>query len=104
MSNAETKYSKGEVVLFTNGSYSDYSVEGLANVLRDCDFAELYPLYVKDFHALDATIKNLPFSERGTQLDAAGLSSFIAWLERKGYVAEITQRELNTDDIWDSKL
>lgn len=99
MSDAETKYSAGEIALLTSGSYSDYYVQGAARVLRDCDFAELYPLFSKEYNVLYESTKHLPWPKREPKFVSARISSFISWLEREGYVEEITQRELNLDDM-----
>lgn len=83
---------KGEVIMFTTGSYSDYSIRGVMRALCDIDLGYLAVMYHQQ-----APMNDKPYA-RGQK--AVSASGFIAWLQCNGYAVEIEYDELNVDDCY----
>lgn len=83
---------KGEVVMFTTGDYSDYSVRGVMRAVCDIDLGYLAAMYYQQ-----APISDKPWSRGQRVVNASG---FMAWLQCNGYAVEIDYDELNVDDCY----
>lgn len=70
-----TAIAAGTLVVLSTGSYSDFYVEGVYRALKDINPGEL----------------------RAHRIDEYGLTKFLAWLVREGYLEHIPSRELWID-------
>lgn len=82
---------KGEHLMLSSGSYSDYRVHSILRVEKDCDLTWLAVLYTFQAPMLDK-----PWAAPGQrELDVSG---FAAWLLANGWATEIETDEISIDD------
>lgn len=78
----EHKISRGEVIVFTSGCYSNFGIRGYAIALKDFDMREVRSLIVK----------------RNEGKDRYGSYEFMGWLVSHEYVLPIEHREYHLGD------
>lgn len=83
---------KGQHLLLTSGEYSDYSVNSVLRVKRDCDLTWLAVQYT-----LQVPVKRNPRTNEAEVLLDISIDSFVAWLLAQGWVTEIETDEINLD-------
>jgi hypothetical protein len=72
---------EGTIIIMTMGDYSDYSIIGLARVLKELDFEALHAQYV----SIHSKERKWIFSE----------SEFVSWLHKENYIDMVDATELN---------
>jgi len=81
-------YKKGEILYFTEGSYSDYSVDAVMVVVKDFDFQEVCTAFWKD------RMEGYSWKHR---------DMFVPYLEQLHYIADISNDEIHFDDVVEIK-
>jgi hypothetical protein len=79
------KFSKGEVIVFTEGEYSDYGIVGFAVALQDFDMGEQAREYVQETGR----------SEYGDYFKQSPGLSFIPWLVIKQLIMPEEYRDIH---------
>lgn len=77
------KASKGEIILFSCGEYSDYSTILIGKVLKDFDPREVRDAYFDEF----------PDQNQGYRGDN---NQFAHYFIKNGYIEEVEYREMHT--------
>lgn len=82
LGDTEQTVKAGEILLVTQGQYSDYSCTAIMRAERDFDIAEVKALYLAEF------------PEQAEEYNAEH-EQFVGWLSSCGYATDVPHRELH---------
>ena len=84
------RFEKGGYLAISTGEYSDYSVDGLFNILEDFDAQQQMSAWAKETHR--KLINDRVERDHSKEID------YVSWLSKKGFIEEIEYREMHTDE------
>ena len=89
-----TKATAGQVLIFSNGCYSDYSTQFIGIATQDFDILKIKDLYIEE------TNKKLHYNQYSKQsyYDRDCTQGFIEYLIRKGLLVETNNLEIHCGD------
>lgn len=89
-----TKFKTGQVILFSEGTYSNYRVGPLFRCLKDVDLVCL----ARDYYAQAPAIERSPDGRKATDGGA-----FLLWMCVNGFAEEVDYMEVECDSYYSFK-
>jgi hypothetical protein len=95
-----TGFAAGELMYFSSGAYSDYSVDGVFKVQKAFELEDVISVYRDEFCTKHEYINYFkqPSVDWKENYQADGYIGFIAWMTREGYVDPIAYKEVHISD------
>ena len=84
------RFEKGGYLAISTGEYSDYSVDGLFNILEDFDAQEQMNSWALETNR--KVVNGRVERDRSKEID------YVSWLSKKGFIEEIEYREMHTNE------
>lgn len=91
------KVKAGEVLIFTNGCYSDYTLQFVGVVFRDFDIEEQKQEFMKNFPLEEDREKFIKYGKYETRLEASS-DMFISFLIKEGLIVSPSATEVHCGD------
>jgi len=92
-----TEFKAGELMTISTGEYSDYCVNGLFSVLKDFDAQVQLAAWAAET-GREMTGDGVYSNYQNKQID------YMGWLNRNGFVEDVTFRELHIGDYGETEL